>query len=176
MCSLMARDLFIETGVPAWLQPPKKDRGEPYPEYTVERALGLISGGQSVASICADDPGMPEVHQLLKHFHSTPQLEGRYHEAQRVGAEAMLEDALQVALGNSRFDTGVPMEVARSTLVVNTLKWMIKCRNKRYQDTAQVEVKTTLDITGAMAKALERSEALRAKRQGITIEGELDDE
>lgn len=163
---------FIETGVPSWLQPPKLDRGPPYTEWTVDRALSLVSIGHSVAAICRDDPAMPEAAELLKYLHSTPELEARYHEAQRVGAEVLIDETMEVAQGTSRFDNVVPLDINRAGLIIKTAQWIAERRNKRYRPSTNVEVTKTIDISKAMERASAR---VGSRRPGLVIEGEVVD-
>lgn len=111
---------------------------------------------------------MPELKDLLRHFHSDPVLQDRYYEAQSIGAEVLAEETDDLVVGNDEAE--IPMDPQRLGQVVNYRKWLISKRNKRYRETQQLEVTQTLDISEAMAKASERVEQLRLKREEKVIE------
>jgi len=152
---------FIMTGLPAWLLPTKLDRGPPYHEDTVEKALLLLSGGSTVAKICRDDPMMPQAGELIRFLHSTTELQDKYYEAQRIGAEVMVDRMLAIASGDAEDDREIPMSEKRAALAISTSKWVVARRNARYQEATRIDVTAQIDLTGAIAKGLERAQSAR---------------
>jgi len=152
---------FIMTGLPTWLLPPKLDRGPPYHEDTVEKALLLLSGGSTVAKICREDPMMPKASELVKFLHSSPELQERYYEAQRIGAEVMVDQMMSIAMGDVDEEREIPMSEKRATLAISTIKWVASRRNTRYQETTKIDVTAQIDLTGAIAKGMARAQSSR---------------
>lgn len=151
------------TGVPAWLQPPKVvDTTQEYNEWTWEEILTRVSEGQLLRHICNDTTMPPDAGRLMRWIMKDPKRKERYYEAQDASAELLAEDAYRAAEGKDKNGEYNMDDTQRSTLKVNTLKWMAGVRNRaRFGDIKQVEQKVTLDISEAMSKAQERVVNLR---------------
>jgi len=150
--------LITMTGVPAWLQPPKVDTTSLYTEWTWEEILRRVSEGESLASMCKDDPTMPpDVGRLTRWIMKNPERKQLYYEAQEIGTEYLVALAEKIAAGNDGLE-----DVQRSTLRVNTIKWIVGARNRgRYGDIKQVEQTVTVNISEAMQNAKQRVIELR---------------
>ena len=77
----------------------------------------------------------------------------KYYEAQAVTAEHVAQDLLRIADADDSFE-----DVARSTLKINTRKWLLGVWNrKRFGETRQIEQNVTIDLGEAMAQAQARA-------------------
>lgn len=155
----MAYDPPIKTtNVPAWLIPP--DRPGELTEYSWEIViLPALARGDSLKSIIDEiypEPkeGKMEYGRILRWIHKDPEREALYHEAQKIGTEALVEEMIDVANGENSLE-----DVQRSTLRVNTYKWIISQRNRdRYGDVKKVDHNVTVDIGKAIEAANARVE------------------
>jgi len=163
------KNLISETGIPGWLQPKKRYRGSPYTEQTWDEVLTRLSGAEYLTNVCRDDH-MPEYSQLLRFIHAKGNEKwlAEYHQARKVGTEIVVERGiLMAAEGKDENGEEIMEDVQRSTLRVNSYKWVAAHWNKeRYGETKQ-DVAVNINIGDAMDKARARS--------GITIEGKVDD-
>jgi len=160
----MGSELIQTTGVPHWLQPPKKDGGEFYTEWVWEHALERCTAGETLTSICRD-AHMPDIERFRRWIFADPQRKARYYEAREAGAEKIEDEMLDIADGEGMED------VQRSTLRINTRKWLLGVWNrKRYGESKQIDVNHTVDITDAMRAAEERAAMLHNDRMGVVIE------
>lgn len=155
------------TGTPAWLQPPKTDTSDFYNEWTWEEILRRVSEGHSIASLCRE-PEMPQnAGKLLRWIMNDVDRKDLYYKAQAIGTEMLTDKMMSIA--DAEDD---PMEdVQRSTLRVNTHKWVISARNRdRFGDKKQIEQTVTVNISDAMENAQKRVADLR---QPLLIEGDV---
>lgn len=147
--------LFIKTNVPHWLQPVKHDNDPPFAEQTWEEILDRLRMGHTLKAIC-DDPGMPPIGRLRYWIQKNEDKYQEYDQARKIGADAIVDEIKDIADGidNSH---GIPGDVQRDTLRVNTRKWLAGVFNrKQYGSDKQVEVTHTLDLSKAMEQAHER--------------------
>lgn len=160
-------ELIKTTGIPHWLQPPKLARGDHYSEWTWEEVLSRLRSGHTLTSICKDET-MPQYEQLLRWIHGDAHRKAHYYEARAIGAEGIEDQLLAIADG---VDNEME-DVTRSTLRIQTRKWLLGVWDrKRYAETKQIDINSTIDLSDAMATAMARVEG----RQAVLIEGEVTD-
>lgn len=163
-------ELITKTGVPHWLQPPKKDTSDFYPEWIWETTLERLSEGEALSSICRD-PAFPAYGRFLRWIHKDAERKARYREAQELATEVIQERALLEAQGIDKDGNPTMNDVQRSALIVKQCNFLASAWNReRYGERKQVEQTVTIDISDAMAKAQARIE----HREEKVIEGEID--
>lgn len=164
---------FIETGVPHWLQPPKRDTSPVYTEYTWETALHRLSGGETLTSICRD-AHMPDYGPFLRWIHSDENRKARYREAQALATEAMADRSIARAEGFDSEGNELLEDVQRTKLVLDQMRFIMRAWNPdRYAEKKQTDVNVTVDLTVAMEKANER---VLSSRKPMTLEGDYETE
>lgn len=121
-----------------------------FPQY-FEQVLDKICSGQSLVSAMADDVREFDRAQFVRWINRDSQRQARYHEAQEIGAEVIAGEMISIADAENSLE-----DVQRSTLRINTRKYLLGVWNrKRYGETKQLEVNTTISV----AKALEQAHA-----------------
>lgn len=162
-------ELITQTGIPHWLQPPKLDRSDFYPDWVWEHALDRIAAGHTLASICEEE-NMPQYDRFLRWIHADEERKNRYYHAREIGAVKFEDEIINIADG---LDNEME-DVQRSSLRIEARKFLLKVWNrKRYAENKQIDVNHTIDIGEAMQQA-----ALRAQNRPRlkTIDGEIVDE
>lgn len=153
---------LVLLGIPGWLQPEKQDSGNLHTEATIEKALALLECGYSVAQICREHPDMPDPQYLYKWFRQTPEMEKRYYEARRLGAEVVMDECIDIADGRQDDGDEIMEDVQRSKLRIDTrMKYAARMDPDRFGDKKQVEHTVTVDITKAMEMANRRVTNMR---------------
>lgn len=152
------RPTLVSTSIPGWLQPYKQDAGNYHTESTLEKALALLECGYSVAQICREHRDMPdEPHYLYKWFRRTPEIEKRYIEARRLGAEVIMDECIDIADGKQDDGNEILEDVHRSKLRIETrMRYAAKVDPERFGDKKTHEYNVNIDIAGAMERAAER--------------------
>lgn len=117
-----------------------------------EHVLVKIAEGIPLKEILREDYRQPEYEHFLRWVHRNEQRKNRYFEAQEVGAEIIASELLEIADADDSLE-----DVARSTLRINTRKWLLGVWNrKRFGDIKQIEQNVTIDILAAMQAANDR--------------------
>lgn len=117
-----------------------------------EHVIVKIAEGIPLKAILREDYRQPEYEHFLRWVHKDESRKARYFEAQEIGAEMISSELLEIADADDSLE-----DVARSTLRINTRKWLLGVWNrKRFGETKQIEQNVTIDITAAMAAANER--------------------
>ena len=155
--------------LPSWMTQvsatPKKELLEKQFEIFFETILDKISRGINLKEILRDDQRDFDYTQLLRWIHKDPMRKSRYYEAQEIGSEMIAAEILEIADGVN--DSGVPEDVQRSKLRIDSRQFLIKTWNrKRYGDVKTLEVNQNISITAALEQANARLV------NGITIDHE----
>lgn len=125
-----------------------------------EHVIVKIAEGIPLKAILRDDYRQPEYEHFLRWVHKDENRKNRYFEAQEVGAEIIASELLEIADADDSLE-----DVARSTLRINTRKWLLGVWNrKRFGEVKQVDHNVTVDILAAMEAADKR---LAARDQNI---------
>ena len=145
--------------LPSWMTQvsaaPKKELLEKQFEIFFETILDKISRGINLKEILRDDQRDFDYTQLLRWIHRDPQRKSRYYEAQEIGSEMIAAEILEIADGVN--DSGVPEDVQRSKLRIDSRQFLIKTWNrKRYGDVKTLEVNQNISITAALEQANQR--------------------
>lgn len=101
-------------------------------ECLFERAIPLIAEGRTFKTILATDHNNFSTGEVMQWIRKDPKRSSRYNEARKIGAEVIEDEMIAIADGDGMED------VQRSTLRINTRKWVLEKNNKeRYgQDPA----------------------------------------
>lgn len=164
-----SKDLFIKTGVPAWMQPHKLDRYPLYTEYTWDLILTRLSAGDPVTIIC-EDPTMPEYGRLLRFIHHPDNSEylEQYRHAQKIASES-INAKLQSELMSGVDANGFPLDMDMLRERIRHGRFLMAAWNRDvYGEKKQVETTVTVDIGEAMQQA-----QMRLNHGGAVIEGEM---
>ena len=124
-----------------------------------ERALDEIAGGNPLAQVVEEYPIEVSYTRLLSWIHRDEGRKARYFEAQVIGAEAVADQMIRISDASDNLE-----DVQRSTLRINTRKWLLGVWNrKRYGETRQVEQTVLVDMGEAMAEAMGRVNRARGE-------------
>lgn len=138
-----------------------KNKGGRPSDYTPEIAETiclLLSGGESLRSVCSDE-GMPCKQTVLRWIIQRPEFRDQYVRAKTEGAEAIAEELFDIADdGTNDWMERMDKEgnaigwqlngehVQRSKLRIDTRKWYLsKIMPKKYGDKIQHEQKITIN-------------------------------
>lgn len=158
--------VLITTGIPGWLQPHKQDRGNLHTEETLHFILNKVSDGQSLASICREYPELPPAGVIRRWIYDDENLKKNYYKAQMIGSEKIVDEIVDIADGTDSKD-GIPEDVQRSMLRINTRKWLIeKWHRERYGKADSTQVNLNIDLNEAMLKGLKRAEEMNTVIDG----------
>lgn len=117
-----------------------------------EHVIVKIAEGIPLKAILREDYRQPEYEHFLRWVHKDEQRKSRYFEAQEVGAEIIASELLEIADADDSLE-----DVARSTLRINTRKWLLGVWNrKRFGEVKQIDQNVTIDILAAMEAADKR--------------------
>jgi hypothetical protein len=117
-----------------------------------DRALDGITSGKPLSQVVEDYPVPIDYTRLLAWIHRDENRRARYYEAQAVGAEVVADQMIAISDASDSLE-----DVQRSTLRINTRKWLLGVWNrKRYGETRQVEQTVLVDMGEAMAEAMAR--------------------
>lgn len=160
--------------LPDWLQakPERKRKPRNDPTCTVgsygvlspfqfeaffEICLDRICEGQSLTSAMADDVRAFDRAQFVRWINKDPERQRRYHEAQEIGAEIVAAEMIGIADAENSLE-----DVQRSTLRINTRKYLLSVWNrKRFSETKQIEMSTTISVSKALEQAQQRLQHLK---------------
>ena len=128
-------------------------------EALFEPALDALSGGTSITLFLSFDHRAPHPGRFMRWIKADPQRYKRYLEAREIAAELISNDIVGIADGKDN-----PLEdVQRSKLRVDARKLVMAYDAKeRFTTTTKVDISghQTIDITAAMAPALERAKEM----------------
>ena len=114
-------------------------------------------GRMLVNQMFANDPRAPSYARFISWVYRDESRRARYEEAQMVGAEVIKQDMLTIADASDSLE-----DVNRSTLRINTRKWMLGVMDKkRFGDTKQIDQTVTINLGDAMREAQERLDRSR---------------
>jgi hypothetical protein len=150
--------VFVETNVPAFLQPLKHDHFPLYTEWTFEEILERTCDGETLAAICKD-PTMPQnVRTLRKWIFEDEERKQRFYDAQEIGTEAMADKMVAIADG-----VDAPLEDShRSKIRLDTYKFLMQSRNrKRFGEKRDIDTTLSINIQDAIKEANGRVIELR---------------
>ncbi|WP_029134370.1 hypothetical protein [Sedimenticola selenatireducens] len=148
--------------LPAWLAPrPKFNRDD------LAELLGYLRNGKSLTAFCRDrtlDPGA-----LRQWIHDDAERLTLYRDAQALGAELIEDQIMDISDGTDQ-PNGIPNDIQRDALRVNTRKHLLEVWNRdRYGSRAKVEVGLSIDLGPLIQEARYRVE----RSKGRTYDGEV---
>jgi hypothetical protein len=105
-----------------------------------ETALEAVAAGQSLEAFCKEYHN-PLIHTRMRTWiHADERRKQAYYKHLAIGAEALEDEMLRISDGIKEDGTASLDDVSRSTLRVNTRKWLMQVRNRtRYGDVKQIE-------------------------------------
>lgn len=122
-----------------------------------EGLLDQVRAGNPLSAAVDMDPRPIDYARLLVWIRSDETRLSRFNEAKEIGAEVVEDQMLTIADASDTME-----DVQRSTLRINTRKWLLGVWNrKRYGDTRQQETTININIQDAMAAAQARVDARR---------------
>ena len=114
-------------------------------------------GGMLVNQMFENDPRAPSYARFISWVYRDESRRARYDEAQLAGAEVIKQQMLIIADADDSLE-----DVNRSTLRINTRKWMLGVMDKkRFGDTKQIDQTVTINLQDAMQVAQERLDRSR---------------
>ena len=114
-------------------------------------------GGMLVNQMFDNDPRAPSYARFISWVYRDESRRARYDEAQLAGAEVIKQQMLMIADADDSLE-----DVNRSTLRINTRKWMLGVMDKkRFGDTKQIDQTVTINLGDAMREAQERLDRAR---------------
>ena len=137
-------------------------------ESLFDDVLDVVREGRMLVNqMFANDPRSPSYARFISWVYRDESRRARYEEAQQVGAEVIKQDMLTIADASDSLE-----DVNRSTLRINTRKWMLGVMDKkRFGDTKQVEQTVTINLGDAMREAQERLDRSRTVDAPVRIIG-----
>jgi len=93
------------------------------------RLMEMVSAGWDLSKAIRDLPIEIDVGLFTRWLHKDPERKKIYKEMKEIRAEVWTGRMLDHATGST--GDGVPNEVARDALAVNTYKWLISAHNRR---------------------------------------------
>lgn len=166
----MPLDSPLEVAVPPlpdWLAPAlpdgmtlaqlKRHNEQTLFENCYSSLLDHVAKGNPLSAAIERDPREIDYTRLMAWINRDEGRKARYREAQEIGAEAVADQMISIADADDTVE-----DVQRSTLRINTRKWLLGVWNrKRFGDTKQIEQTVTIDLTSAIADAQARVDASR---------------
>lgn len=117
-------------------------------EIAFETALEAIADGTTLQYFCAHYHQPLSPTRFRTWIFKDARRKAAYEVAKALSAEAMEEDLVRIADGLRADGTQSMDDVQRSTLMVNTRKWLMQANNRqRYGDVKKVEQTTTSTTT-----------------------------
>jgi len=173
----MKTPLFINTGIPHWMQPPKRDNNPPFAEQTWEALLDWTREGGTLAAFCRENPSPPE-GSLRRWIYMDETRKTLYREAKEIGAEKIEDQLMDISDGTDQ-PHGIPNDTNRDALRISTRKWLLGVWNReRYGEKRQIDMGVTVNMGEAIAEARARVENKHKPSlmdTGEVIEGEIID-
>ena len=127
-------------------------------ESLFDDVLDVVREGRMLVNqMFENDPRAPSYARFISWVYRDESRRARYEEAQMVGAEVIKLVMLTIADASDS-----PEAVNRSTLRINTRKWMLGVMDKkRFGDTKQIDQTVTINLGDAMREAQERLDRSR---------------
>lgn len=126
-------------------------------ERILDRVLERISIGNPLTEALNDEVYEIDYATYLRWLMKDEDRKRRYYEAQEMGAEVVSHQMLKIADADDSLE-----DVARSTLRINTRKWLLGVWNrKRFGEVKQIEQNVSINLGEAMQQAQARVEAAR---------------
>ena len=127
-------------------------------ESLFDDVLDVVREGRMLVNqMFENDPRAPSYARFISWVYRDESRRARYEEAQQVGAEVIKQDMLTIADASDSLE-----DVNRSTLRINTRKWMLGVMDKkRFGDTKQIDQTVTINLGDAMREAQERLDRSR---------------
>lgn len=119
-------------------------------------------GGMLVNQMFDNDPRAPSYARFISWVYRDEGRRARYDEAQLAGAEVIKQQMLMIADGMDANGDPSPDDVNRSTLRINTRRWLLGVMDKkRFGDVKQIDQTVTINLGDAMREAQERLDRAR---------------
>lgn len=130
-------------------------------ESMFERVLTEITCGRSLRSVLAEDLRDISYEAFWRWMKRDPRRMERYKEAQEMRAELLADEVIEIADGLNSIDPSSSDSVNRDRLRIDT-RWKIMSAHnrRRYGESKQIEVSTSISITAALEQARSRVAAL----------------
>lgn len=126
-------------------------------EARFDFVIEQVACGQPLKTLIGEDPRSLDYARFLAWVLKDDKRRERYHEAQRVAAELISTQLLEIADASDTIE-----DVQRSTLRINTRKWYLGVLDrKRFGEVKQIDQTVTIDMVGAMEAARERASRAR---------------
>mgnify|MGYP003510227238 FL=1 len=127
-------------------------------ESLFDDVLDVVREGRMLVNqMFENDPRAPSYARFISWVYRDESRRARYEEAQQVGAEVIKQQMLMIADADDSLE-----DVNRSTLRINTRKWMLSVMDKkRFGDTKQIDQTVTINLQDAMQVAQERLDRAR---------------
>ena len=126
-------------------------------ERILDRVLERVAMGNPLTEALGDEVYDIDYATYLRWLLKDEDRKRRYYEAQEMGAEIVSHQMIKIADADDSIE-----DVARSTLKINTRKWLLGVWNrKRFGDIKQIEQNVSINLGEAMQQAQARVEAAR---------------
>lgn len=159
--------------VPEWLATPDPDPQATYRaerakhslerlqfEHAFETIMDTVAGGATLNNAIRDYPVELHPGRFSAWVQQSTDRKSTYELAKTYRSEVWAGRMLSVAAGEITIG-GLPREVARDTLEVSTLKWLIGADNRKvYGDVKQLDVTGGISIAAVFAAIEQRSQAI----------------
>jgi hypothetical protein len=110
-----------------------------------EEIIERVSNGEPLSQIVREDPRGFPVNKVRAWVMSDPERKHRYYEAKAIGAESVEDEMISIADGDGLED------VQRSTLRINTRKWLVGVWNRdRYAEKKSEGATVNININGLL--------------------------
>jgi len=121
-------------------------------EIILDTVLDKLSCGETLGNILKDDVREFDRARFLRWILKDPIRKEKYYEALELGCEIIASKLPGIAEGSDSFE-----DVQRSTLKINTLKYLLGVWNKkRFGEIKQIEHSGAISITKALEEAATR--------------------
>jgi hypothetical protein len=121
-------------------------------ESVFPRILEKMYGGSTLQAAINDDFREIDSGAFLRWIKKDPQRQVLYKEAKEIRTEAWAGKIIEHAIAENTTE-----DVQRSTLIVNTYKWLMASDNRKaYGESKQIDFGGTISITSALAAAKTR--------------------
>lgn len=122
-----------------------------------EKLLEKLATGMPLTAVLRDDCRNIDKSHFLSWVMKDHIRKNRYYEALEIGSEITISEMLEIADGKDSEGQPSPEDIARSSLRINTRKYVIGVQNrKRFGEVKQLEVSTSISITAALEQANSR--------------------
>jgi len=126
-------------------------------EITFERVIEHIAAGNPLSAALEAMPYDLDYGKYLQWILKDEGRKSSYYGAQEMGAEIIADQMIKISDADDSLE-----DVARSTLRINTRKWLLGVWNrKRFGEVKQIEQNVTIDLGEAMRVAQERVDTRR---------------